>query len=278
MMCGMPNIADAMEVLLLGFISKRAEAEFGCTKLEISLVASCVFFGMFWGSNAFGLLSDRIGRRKCFAATMIFIGFWGVMSALSPNVWVMMALRGLVGFGCGGNAGPMNDEAGGTGSTVRTPSLSIPSLSIPPLSLPYASTLAAGPTAGPAAAEGPIGGPIGGPIAGPIGVASSAPVAPFSPAAVGRPAKWWAAAGSDVGQKNEQKAFQEMLDVHPELVGVGRPGGGGGSSSIFVDGGNSANSASIASIDTSSGSSGSSGSRSGSDGRSGGGVRRATPC
>ena len=100
--CGIPLVADAMQVLLMAFISTPAMEEFGCSHLAISLVSSCVFLGMFFGAMGFGILSDAIGRRMAFTMSMAFTGVAGVISAVSPNVYVLMLTRCLVGMGCGG--------------------------------------------------------------------------------------------------------------------------------------------------------------------------------
>eukprot|EP00759_Apiculatamorpha_spiralis_P011937 PhF_6_TR19067/c0_g1_i2/m.28031 len=101
-LCGTPYIADSMEILLMSFISSGAQADFGCSKFAISFVSSSVFFGMFFGAVGFGLLSDSIGRRKSFACCMAFMAVCGMLSALSPNVYVLMLIRAMVGMGCGG--------------------------------------------------------------------------------------------------------------------------------------------------------------------------------
>ena len=100
--CGIPFIADFMEIFLIAFITSDVQKEFGCRDLTISLISSTIFLGMLIGSIFFGYVSDAIGRRLTFLACMAFTAVFGFLSAFSPNVWVLMLTRAICGFGIGG--------------------------------------------------------------------------------------------------------------------------------------------------------------------------------
>ena len=100
--CGIPFIADFMEIFLIAFITSDVQKEFGCHDYTISLISSTIFLGMLIGSIFFGYVSDAIGRRLTFLACMAFTAIFGLLSAFSPNVWVLMLTRAICGFGIGG--------------------------------------------------------------------------------------------------------------------------------------------------------------------------------
>ena len=100
--CAVPCIADAMEVLLMAFITNEAQSDLGCSSWEISLIAAAMFFGQFIGSPTLGYLADRIGRRRTIFIAMVLQFLMGALSALSTQVWMLLVTRMLVGFSIGG--------------------------------------------------------------------------------------------------------------------------------------------------------------------------------
>lgn len=51
------------------------------------------------GAYGWGWISDKRGRRFGYFATAAVTGVFGLASAFSPNVWVLLALRALTGVG-----------------------------------------------------------------------------------------------------------------------------------------------------------------------------------
>lgn len=94
--------ADAMEVLIIGFVIPAIMALWGLTTLEAGLVASATFAGMFVGAWGWGAAADRIGRRQVFLLTVIFDAIFGLLSAFSPNLTILIILRFLTGTAVGG--------------------------------------------------------------------------------------------------------------------------------------------------------------------------------
>jgi MFS family permease len=63
-----------------------------------------LFMGALLGSASFGLLCDRMGRRKpLFVATAI-IAVSMFVSLAAPSYWVFAALRAVTGFGAAGQS------------------------------------------------------------------------------------------------------------------------------------------------------------------------------
>ncbi len=94
--------ADAMEVLIIGFVIPAILALWSLTTFQAGLVASATFAGMFVGAWGWGSLADRIGRRRVFLLTVVFDALFGLASAFSPNLTVLIILRFLTGTAVGG--------------------------------------------------------------------------------------------------------------------------------------------------------------------------------
>lgn len=101
---GLGNAADAVEILSIGYILAVYEDKEGVvlTRTQQSLLAAAIFAGMFTGGLMFGSLSDQIGRRKSLLYSLLLNGIFGLMSALSPNVYALIAFRTCAGIGIGG--------------------------------------------------------------------------------------------------------------------------------------------------------------------------------
>jgi len=100
--CGAGWLADAWEVVLVAFVLPGIVSEWSLSGGEASLVASSIFIGMLLGAWFWGSVSDYVGRRLGFQATVLIDSVFGLLSALSPNFLVLALLRGLTGFGVGG--------------------------------------------------------------------------------------------------------------------------------------------------------------------------------
>ncbi|KAG6972577.1 hypothetical protein JG687_00001417 [Phytophthora cactorum] len=98
------NAADAVEILSIGYILAVYEDKEGIvlTRTQQSLLAAAIFAGMFTGGLLFGSLSDHIGRRKSLLYSLLLNGIFGLISALSPNVYALIAFRTCAGIGIGG--------------------------------------------------------------------------------------------------------------------------------------------------------------------------------
>lgn len=62
---------------------------------------SATFLGMMLGSFITGFLGDRYGRRFTYQANLAVFGLASIASAFSPNMIVLIVLRGIMGLGLG---------------------------------------------------------------------------------------------------------------------------------------------------------------------------------
>lgn len=100
--CGLGWAADAMEVMLVSFALPSMAAEWSLSAAQKGLLATAIFVGMFLGALFWGRISDKIGRKFGFIATIGIDSVFGLLSAFSPNFAVFLVLRMCTGFGVGG--------------------------------------------------------------------------------------------------------------------------------------------------------------------------------
>jgi putative MFS transporter len=99
---GLVWMADAMQVLSIGFSAPSIAATFG-SPLPRALESGTLFFiGMLAGAFVFGRLADRIGRRPVLMAAVVIDACFGVASAFAPDFTWLLVLRCLTGVGVGG--------------------------------------------------------------------------------------------------------------------------------------------------------------------------------
>jgi putative MFS transporter len=99
---GLVWMADAMQVLSIGFSAPSIARTFGVT-LPKALETGTVFFvGMLIGAFVFGRLADRIGRRPVLMMAVLVDACFGVASGFAPDFSWLLVLRFLTGVGVGG--------------------------------------------------------------------------------------------------------------------------------------------------------------------------------
>jgi putative MFS transporter len=99
---GLVWMADAMQVLSIGFSAPSIAKTFGITVPQALQTGTLFFVGMLVGAFAFGRLADRIGRRPVLIAAVVIDACFGVASAFAPDMAWLLALRFLTGIGVGG--------------------------------------------------------------------------------------------------------------------------------------------------------------------------------
>src|SRR3954452_19031793 len=101
-LCFVGVMFDACDFALFGMALPPVAREFGLNQVEAGLLATLGLIGAFLGALFWGTISDYIGRRTSFAATIgIFSLFTGLVAA-SWNVLSLSVFRFLSNFGLGG--------------------------------------------------------------------------------------------------------------------------------------------------------------------------------
>ncbi|MFY3552193.1 MFS transporter [Achromobacter insolitus] len=99
---GLVWMADAMQVLSIGFSAPSIAKTFGITVPQALQTGTFFFIGMLIGAFVFGRMADRIGRRPVLMMAVIIDAFAGVASAFAPEFAWLLFLRFLTGIGVGG--------------------------------------------------------------------------------------------------------------------------------------------------------------------------------
>ena len=99
---GLVWMADAMQVLSIGFTAPSIAKTFGLAMPQALETGTIFFVGMLLGAFGFGRLADRIGRRPVLLAAVLVDACFGVASAFAPDFTWLLALRFLTGVGVGG--------------------------------------------------------------------------------------------------------------------------------------------------------------------------------
>lgn len=77
--------------------------EFGIDSNTVRYTTLALFVGLCCGASFWGIMSDIIGRRLAFNATLFLAGVFG-LAAGGANGWITVcALYSCLGFGVGGN-------------------------------------------------------------------------------------------------------------------------------------------------------------------------------
>ncbi|MGX9219648.1 MFS transporter [Massilia varians] len=99
---GLVWMADAMQVLSIGFSAPSIAQTFGVPLPEALQTGTWFFVGMLVGAFCFGRLADRIGRRPVLMAAVLIDACFGVASAFAPDLGWLLVLRFFTGVGVGG--------------------------------------------------------------------------------------------------------------------------------------------------------------------------------
>jgi putative MFS transporter len=99
---GLVWMADAMQVLAIGFSAPSIAQTFGLAMPRALESGTWFFVGMLLGAFVFGRLADRIGRRPVLLAAVLVDACFGVASSFAPDFGWLLALRFLTGIGVGG--------------------------------------------------------------------------------------------------------------------------------------------------------------------------------
>ncbi|NNG21720.1 MFS transporter [Telluria aromaticivorans] len=102
MIFGLVWMADAMQVLSIGFSAPSIARTFGIGMPQALQSGTFFFIGMLVGAFAFGRLADRIGRRPVLMAAVVLDACFGVASAFAPDFAWLLAFRFVTGIGVGG--------------------------------------------------------------------------------------------------------------------------------------------------------------------------------
>jgi PHS family inorganic phosphate transporter-like MFS transporter len=100
---GMGFFTDAYDLFIIGVALSLIKPQWHPSALAVSLVGSTALIASALGAVVFGRLADRLGRRRIYGLEVIILAAGAIATALSPNIWWLIGLRFVVGFGVGGD-------------------------------------------------------------------------------------------------------------------------------------------------------------------------------
>lgn len=124
---GLCSAADAMEILILSFLSVWVADDWNLSLAQQSSLISSVFAGAFGGTLVLGTLGDFWGRRPTFLLTAGIVAVGGLSSALCQAFWQLALCRTVVGMGIGGVTIPFDTYGEILPSDRRGKNLALPS-------------------------------------------------------------------------------------------------------------------------------------------------------
>jgi len=88
-------------------VMPAVQAEFGVDRADASLPYTLTMIGFALGNLFFGRVIDRYGATRAMIAAAILMGAATALAALSPSVWVLVAVQFVIGFGTASGFGPL---------------------------------------------------------------------------------------------------------------------------------------------------------------------------
>ncbi|KAK7540145.1 major facilitator superfamily domain-containing protein [Phyllosticta citricarpa] len=102
-LCGFGWLADNLWLQAVALTLTKLSPEFGVDSDQIRYTTLSLFLGLCLGASFWGIMSDVVGRRLAFNATLFIAGVFGLAAGGGPNWIGTCALFCCLGMGVGGN-------------------------------------------------------------------------------------------------------------------------------------------------------------------------------
>ncbi|MFN3580552.1 MAG: MFS transporter [Pseudomonas sp.] len=100
--CTLVIIFDGYDLVIYGVVLPILMDEWQLSPYVAGLLGSSALFGMMFGAMGFGMLSDRLGRKKVIIGCVVLFSVTTVINGLATTPWEFGALRFIAGLGIGG--------------------------------------------------------------------------------------------------------------------------------------------------------------------------------
>jgi hypothetical protein len=94
---------DAYDLFIIGVAATLITAQWHIASYQRSLLSSLALLSSAAGAVFFGRIADKLGRRKVYGYEVLVLAAGAIASACSPGIWWLIAFRGVLGFGIGGD-------------------------------------------------------------------------------------------------------------------------------------------------------------------------------
>ncbi|MER7922357.1 MFS transporter [Streptomyces sp. NPDC096057] len=98
---GAGTFFDAFDIVSIATVLSAISTTYGLSSSQAGLLVSAGFLGQAVGAIGFGLVSERLGRRRVFLAALVVMGIFALISAASWSSTSLGAFRLVQGFGLG---------------------------------------------------------------------------------------------------------------------------------------------------------------------------------
>lgn len=95
---------DGIDVVVIGLVAPQILSEWAITPDQLAPVLSAALFGLAIGALISGPLADRFGRKPILLSSVLFFGFFTLMTAFATDITGLIILRFLTGLGAGAAA------------------------------------------------------------------------------------------------------------------------------------------------------------------------------
>ena len=101
-LCFLSALCEGFDVQAAGVAANGIARELHCTPADLGLLFSASGFGLLIGSVVGGAIADRLGRKPVLVASIAMFGVFSLLTAVMPNLLLLVVTRSLTGLGLGG--------------------------------------------------------------------------------------------------------------------------------------------------------------------------------
>jgi MFS transporter, PHS family, inorganic phosphate transporter len=103
LIAGMGFFTDAYDLFIVGVAARLIASQWRVAGYQLSLLSSLALLTSAAGAVAFGRLADKLGRSRIYGTEVLVLAAGAIASACAPGIWWLIAFRGLLGLGIGGD-------------------------------------------------------------------------------------------------------------------------------------------------------------------------------
>lgn len=100
--CTLIIIFDGYDLVIYGVVLPILMDQWELSPYVAGLLGSSALFGMMFGAMGFGMLSDRLGRKKVIIVCVVLFSVTTVINGFATTPWQFGILRFIAGLGIGG--------------------------------------------------------------------------------------------------------------------------------------------------------------------------------
>lgn len=100
--CTLIIIFDGYDLVIYGVVLPLLMDQWGLNPYVAGLLGSSALFGMMFGAMSFGMLSDKLGRKKTIIMCVVLFSATTVVNGFATTPWEFGILRFIAGLGIGG--------------------------------------------------------------------------------------------------------------------------------------------------------------------------------